>query len=153
MSSATAKRAGVFSAVVLALLGAGLAFAAYLSSGEGSGQTASSVAANSVISPQANGSQLYPASTTTYTVNVTNPNPYPVRVTSITAASSQAAASGACPAGTITSPSVANPSGVIAPNGTGVYSLVATMSVDPANACQGQSFTMPLTAQLASAAS
>jgi|tagenome__1003787_1003787.scaffolds.fasta_scaffold19961980_1 hypothetical protein len=145
------KRLAVLGGVLLVLAGAGVAFAAYLSSGSGTGATTSSVAVSSTISANSQGAQLYPGSTSTYTVTINNPNPYPVKVVSISASSSLAT-SGGCPAGTVTSPAVANPTGTIAPNGSGSYSLSATMAADPDNSCQGQSFTMPLTAQLASAA-
>lgn len=149
--TATRERLAVLGGVLLVFAGAGIAFAAYLSSGTGSGQTVSSVAVNSTISSNTPGAQLYPGSTSTYTVTINNPNPYPVKVVSISASSSDATGGG-CPAGTVTSPAVANPAGTIAPNGTANYPLTATMAADPANSCQGQTFTMPLTAQLASAA-
>lgn len=149
--TANRKRLAVLGGVLLVLAGAGVAFAAYLSSGTGSGTTTSSVAVNSTISSNTPGAQLYPGSTSTYTVTINNPNPYPVKVTGISASSSDKT-SGNCPAGTVTSPAVTSPTGTIAANGTGNYSLVATMSADPDNSCQGQTFTMPLTAQLASAA-
>jgi hypothetical protein len=145
------KRLAVLGGVLLVLAGAGVAFAAYLSNGAGSGTTASSVAVDSTIASNTPGAQLYPGSTSTYTVTINNPNPYPVKVVSISASSSQATQAG-CPAGTVTSPAVTNPSGTIVANGSGSYSLTATMSTNPDNSCQGQSFTMPLTAQLTSAA-
>lgn len=148
--TATRKRLAVLGGVLLVLAGAGVAFAAYLSSGTGTGQTTSSVAVNSTISSNTPGAQLYPGSTSTYTVTINNPNPYPVKVVSISSSTSDKV--GSCPAGTVTSPAVANPAGTIAPNGTSNYPLTATMLADPDNSCQGQTFTMPLTAQLASAA-
>jgi hypothetical protein len=144
------KRLAVLGGVLLVFAGAGVAFAAYLSSGSGTGSTTSSVAVSSTIGSSSQGAQLYPGSTSTYTVTINNPNPYPVKVVNITASSSKAA--GTCPPGTVTSPAVANPSGTIAPNASGSYSLTATMSKDPDDSCQGQSFEMPLNASLASAA-
>jgi len=145
------KRLAVLGGVLLVLAGAGVAFAAYLSSGSGNGATTSSVAVSSTISANSPGAQLYPGSTSTYTVAINNPNPYPVKVVSISSSASKATAGG-CPAATVTSPAVANPAGTIAPNGSASYSLTATMVNDPDNSCQGQSFEMPLQAQLASAA-
>jgi ABC-type glycerol-3-phosphate transport system substrate-binding protein len=145
------RRLAVLGGVLLVLAGAGVAFAAYLSSGSGNGATTSSVAVSSTISANSSGAQLYPASTSTYTVTINNPNPYPVKVVTISSSSSQAT-SGGCPAGTVTSPAVTNPAGTIVPNGSGSYPLTAAMAADPDNSCQGQSFVMPLTAQLASAA-
>ncbi|MEJ2869031.1 hypothetical protein WCD74_14755 [Actinomycetospora sp. OC33-EN08] len=149
--TANRRRLAVLGGILLVLAGAGVAFAAYLSTGTGTGAAASSVAVNSTITPNTPGAQLFPGSTSTYTVTINNPNPYPVKVTSISASTSDKT-SGNCPAGTVTSPAVTNPTGTIAANGTGSYSLTATMIANPDNSCQGQSFTMPLTAQLASAA-
>jgi hypothetical protein len=145
------KRLAVLGGVLLVLAGAGVAFAAYLSSGSGSGSATSSVAVSSTIGSSTTGAQLYPGSTSTYTVTINNPNPYSVKVVNISASSSEST-TGGCPAGTVTSPAVASPTGTIAPNASGTYSLIATMSADPDNSCQGQSFKMPLTAQLASTA-
>lgn len=72
-------------------------------------------------------------------------------MTRISSSSSQAT-SGGCPVSTVTSPAVANPTGTIAPDGSGSYSLTATTAADPDNSCQGRSFTMPLTARPASVA-
>ena len=145
------RRLAVLGGILLVLVCGGVAFAAYLSSGSGTGQTASSVAVSSTNTPNTPGANLYPGSTSTYTVTINNPNPYPVKVVSIGASSSQATQAG-CPAGTVTSPAVTAPTGTIAPNASGSYSLTATMATDPDNSCQGQTFTMPLTAQLTSAA-
>lgn len=144
------KRLAVLGGVLLVLAGAGVAFAAYLSTGTGSGETTSTVAVNSTIKSNSRGTALYPGATTPYTVTINNPNPYPVKVVSITASSS--AAAGTCPAGTVTSPGLTNPPGTIAPNGTADYTLTATMINDPDNSCQGKTFSMPLDANLASAA-
>lgn len=149
--TANRKRLAVLGGLLLVLAGTGVAFAAYLSGGTGSGSTTSSVAVNSTISASSSGAQLYPGSTTSYTVTINNPNPYPVKVTNIGTSASEKT-SGGCPAGTVTSPAITNPAGTIAPNGSAPYTLTATMAADPDNSCQGQSFTMPLTAQLASAA-
>jgi hypothetical protein len=149
------KRLAVLGVGFLVLVGGGIAFAAYLSTGAGSASATSSTAVNSVISPSSTGTPLYPGSSTPVTIGITNPNPYPARVTSISAGSSNATGtSGACTAGTVTTPAVtAPPTTVIPPNGTGSYTLTASMKADPDNSCQNQTFTLPLTAQLASAAS
>lgn len=151
METTTKRRLG---AVVggIALAGvAGIALAAFLSSGTGSVEAASTTAVASTISPTTAAGGLYPGATTTGTVTVNNPNAYPVIVTSITGGTSNAT-TGNCPAGTVTSDALTNPSGTIAPGATRTYTLTARMIADPANTCQGQTFTLPLTASLASAA-
>lgn len=148
------KRLIIVGAALLVLVGAGVALAAYLSSGVGAGQANASEAVNSTITPGANGTALYPGATGTFTVTINNPNAYPVTVTSISAGSSQATgADNACAAGTVTSSALTNPPNtVIPPGGSGTYTLTSTMIADPDNSCQGASFTLPLTAQLTSAA-
>ncbi|SDX22985.1 hypothetical protein SAMN05421504_102741 [Amycolatopsis xylanica] len=133
-----------------ALTVAGVAYAAWSSSGAGSGSVTSTSAINSTISPTGTSAALYPGATQTFTISVTNPNSYPVKVTSISSGSS--AADGGCGAGSVTSDAVSNPSGTIAANGSSTYTLTAHMTGDADDACQGKNFSLTLTATLASAA-
>lgn len=155
METRSKQRLAVAGGLLLAVVGAGVAFAAYLSSGVGSGSATSSTAVNSTIAPGDSGAALYPGATGNFTVTINNPNPYPVRVVTISAGSSNATGpSGSCAAGTVTSTALTNPPAtVIPPGGSGSYTLGSKMAADPDNSCQGQTFTIPLTAQLASAAS
>jgi len=141
------RRAAVIVGLVALLATAGIAFAAWLASGTGSGQVTSTQAVNSVITPAANGTALYPGATTDFTVTVTNPNAYPVTVTQVFAGSSDEI--GGCAAGTVTSAAVA-PNTAIAPNATGTVTLSATMNPGATDACQNKVFSLPLNAQLAS---
>ncbi|MGW5714809.1 hypothetical protein ACWEVP_01480 [Amycolatopsis sp. NPDC003865] len=140
------------SAVVLGAAGvvvvAGVAYAAWTSTGAGSGSVTSTTSANSVISPAA-GATLYPGAVKTFTVTIDNQNDYPVVVNSISAGSSNVT-EGGCAAGTVTSAAVTNPTGTIAPKGSAVYTLTATMSGSATDACKSQTFTLPLTATLSS---
>ena len=149
------KRMAVLGGVLLVFVGAGIAFAAYLSTATGSGTASAATAVNATITPGANGTSLYPGGSGTFTVTINNPNSYPVKVTSISAGSSNATATnGSCAAGTVTSDALASPpSTIIAAGGTGTYTLTSRMIANPDNSCQGQTFTLPLTAQQASAAS
>jgi hypothetical protein len=148
------KRMAVLGGVLLVFVGAGVAFAAYLSSATGSGQASAATAVNATIAPGSNGTSLYPGGTGTFTVTINNPNNYPVRVTSISAGSSNATATnGTCVAGSVTSDAVTTPpTTIIAAGGTGTYTLTSRMIANPDNSCQGQTFTLPLTAAQASAA-
>ena len=92
---------------------------------------------------------------------MTNPNPYPVIVTSVSPAASPAVNSGACAAGSVFSDALALvPTGlsqtggtiVIAPHGSGTYALTGHMIGDPSDACKDQTFLLPLTATVQSAA-
>jgi hypothetical protein len=145
------KRTAVIAAVAVLAIGGGVAYAAWSSTGAGSGSVGSTASVNSTISPVNGAGGLYPGRTVAFSVTIDNPNGYPVKVTSISAGAS--ALAGTCAAGTVTSPAVANPGSTINPGASGTYVLQATMSADAADACQNQTFTLPLTAQLVSAAS
>lgn len=151
MESHTKKRLGAVAGGIALACVAGLALAAFLSSGSGTATGDSTVALESTIAPESGASGLYPGATTTAAVTVNNPNDYPVKVASISAGSSSAT-TGSCPAGSVTTDALTNPQGTIAPGGTATYTLTAKMIANPDNACQGQTFTIPLTASLASAA-
>ncbi|WP_410671670.1 LEA type 2 family protein [Amycolatopsis sp. cmx-4-68] len=142
------KRSAVVLGAAGVVLVAGVAYAAWTSTGSGSGAVTSTTSASSTIGSDTTGTPLYPGAAKTFTVTVTNPNAYPVVVNSISAGSS--AVTGDCAAGAVTSAAVSNPTGTIAAGGTGVYTLTATMAKDAADACQGKTFTLPLTATLSS---
>jgi hypothetical protein len=143
-----------------AALVTGYAFAAWTSTGSGTGEARSTTSINSVIAPGTDAPDLYPGSTSSVTVTVSNPNAYPVTVTSISAGSS-ALVNGTCTAGTVTSDARAmdvtgqvqsdNTTKPIAAGGSGTYTLVTHMSASAVDGCKLQTFTMPLTATLASA--
>lgn len=133
-----------------ALTVTGVAYAAWSSSGAGSGSVTSTTAKNSTIAPSSSGNALYPGATQTFTITVDNPNSYPVKVTSLSAGSS--AVDGACGAGSVTSDAVSNPSGTIAASGSATYTLTAHMAADADDTCQRKTISLNLTATLASAA-
>ncbi|MEU5258856.1 hypothetical protein [Amycolatopsis sp. NPDC021455] len=139
------------SAVVLGAAGvvvvAGVAYAAWTSTGAGSGSVTSTTSQDSVISSTDTGTALYPGASTTFTVKITNPNDYSVAVNSISAGSSNLV--NGCAAGTVTSAAVTNP-GTIAGKGEATFTLTATMAPTATDACKGQIFTLPLTATLSS---
>ncbi|WP_439660554.1 hypothetical protein ACSHWB_02990 [Lentzea sp. HUAS TT2] len=144
------KRTAVIAAVAVLAVGGGVAYAAWSSTGSGSGSVASTTSVNSVISPVSGAGGLYPGATVDFQVTITNPNPYRVAVTSISAGAS-ALTEGGCAGGTVTSPAVSNP-GLIEANSTATYTLRATMNADAADNCKSQTFSLPLTAALVSAA-
>ncbi|WP_206786007.1 hypothetical protein [Amycolatopsis sp. MtRt-6] len=143
------------SAVVLGAAGvvvvAGVAYAAWTSNGAGTGSVTSTTSLDSSIAPAGSGDALYPGGGTDFTVTIDNPNDYPVVVTGISAGSSNAV--GDCAAGTVTSAASTNPAGTIAAGESGTYTLHATMNANATDACKNRTFTLPLTATLASNAS
>jgi hypothetical protein len=145
------KRTAVIAAVAVVAVGGGIAYAAWSSTGAGTGQVTAQGSVDSTITGNG-GTGLYPGATNvTFTVTIDNPNPYPVKVTKINAGTSTAI--GACAAGTVTSAEVLNPAGSITANGgTKTYALQATMIGNPDESCKGRTFDLPLTATLESAA-
>jgi hypothetical protein len=140
------------------LLGAGIAYAAWSSTGAGSATAQATTSVSSVIAPGTSAADLFPGATKTVTVTVSNPNPYPVLVNSISAGSSTLV-NATCVAGTVTSDVRAtDATGLlqtggtksIAAGGSGTYTLTTHMTATAVDGCQGQSFTLALTATLSS---
>jgi len=147
-------------AVVMSLA-VGVAFAAWTSSGSGLGSVSSTHDQPSQITSSGSAADLYPGASDIVTVSVSNPNPYPVIVTSMSAGTSPAVNGGACAAGSVFSDALALvPTGlsqtggttVIGPHGSGVYALTGHMITDPNEACKDQTFLLPMTATVQSAA-
>ncbi|MEV6715738.1 hypothetical protein AB0M48_27280 [Lentzea sp. NPDC051208] len=144
------KRTAVIAAVTVLAVGGGVAYAAWSSTGSGSGSVGSTTSVNSTITPVDGAGGLYPGKTVSFQVTIDNPNDYAVAVTSISAGTS-ALTAGGCAAGTVTSPAVSSP-GTIGADGSATFTLEATMNADAADNCKSQTFSLPLTATLVSAA-
>ena len=114
----------------------------------GGGTTTISV--NATVIPERVVGGLSPGGTGMVTVLVRNPNDDGARVRSISAGSSEG--NEGCPAGLITSEPVENPAGYIAPKGVNAYPITLTMGANADDRCQSQTFTLPLTVELSSAA-
>jgi hypothetical protein len=132
--------------IALALAGAGFLFGFV-----GSGETGSTISADLTVTPDNETRQLSPGTTTKFPVYINNANDYGVRVASISAGTSNATAGG-CPAGTVTSAPIEGPAGFISPNGVRTYNIDVTMAPNADPKCKDQSFNVPLTVTLASAA-
>lgn len=149
------RRMGIFFGVLATLMGGTIAFAAWTSQGTGSsGQVTAGTTKSLVITQGASASGLTPGSSTNSTYTITNPNTYPVTVTSI-AVNSIAVTGGT---GTPLACTSAN-SLVTATAGTGTVSIIIpslgtsaaqtitlTMGADSANGCQGAVFVPNITA-------
>lgn len=154
------RRFAVAGSILAVLSVASVAFAAWVADGSGSGQAQSTVHVDSVISSDDKGVALYPGSTSSYTVKITNPNKYPSVVTSISSGSS--ALVGGCDAGSVTSDARAfdnsgllqsdNTTKAIPAEGSALYRLSSHMITDPQQACESKTFTLSLSATLRSAA-
>lgn len=116
----------------------------------GAGAEETTVPVEFVIPAQQASTELQPGSSSQFTIIVENPTDSGVQVTSISAGSSEPTSSG-CPAGAVTSQAVEGPPGYIGPNGFHAYLVTATMAPTAGEQCTGQSFTLPLEAELVSA--
>lgn len=155
---------GVAIALVAVLATAGLVSAAWLANGTGSGyaKAGTSQALTTVDASASTTATLYPGASGDVTLKVSNPNPFPVRVTgvalngtaaSITADSGHASCS---PTGMSftnqTGLTIDVPAKAGATNGSATTTLTAAAAMSNASAdgCQGATFTIPVNLTAAS---
>jgi len=146
------SKLGVVTIGVVAATTAGVAFAAWTSTGSGTGSAASTTSVDSEISPGTLGVDLYPGANEPVQVSITNPNDYPVEVTSISAGASQATGEAEdCDDASVFSDAVGDGSAgvlqsdgstTIAAGGSGTYTLRVRMIGDAHDACKDQTFTL-----------
>ncbi len=149
MSKIFSRRTAVTAALTAGALCMGVAFAVWTSSGSGSGSAKALSAVNSTVTAETGTADLYPGFTggdLFFTVN--NPNPYPVRFTSMTPSTVTSSNETACPATHVT---VASKSGltidVPANTSTAVSRTIAdavTLAGAAPDGCQGVTFTVSL---------
>jgi hypothetical protein len=147
---ATVRNLNVFDGlalvIALALVGVG-----FLIGTAGGGETGATTSVELTVTPDNDTRSLPPGATKAFPVYVNNTNDYGVQVTSISAGTSHATPGG-CPAGTVTSVGVDAPAGFIKAKGIRTYDIPVTMAANADRRCKGQSFTLPLTVTLGSAA-
>ncbi|GLZ47106.1 hypothetical protein Acsp06_32910 [Actinomycetospora sp. NBRC 106375] len=149
---------GVTGVVVAVLLGAGLASAAWLSSGGGTATSragqAQAPTTTTVAGSAITANLLYPGSSGDVKVTVNNPNTYPVTVTSVSPNGSPTAAggSGTCATTGVTL-TTASPGTAIPANGSTTLTLAGAASMTSASetGCQNATFTIPVTVAITSA--
>lgn len=132
--------------IALALVGVG-----FLIGTAGGGETGATTSVELTVTPDNDTRGLPPGATKAFPVYVNNTNDYGVQVISISAGTSHATPGG-CPAGTVTSVGVDAPAGFIRAKGIRTYDIPVTMAANADRRCTGQSFTLPLTVTLGSAA-
>ncbi|MGZ5315887.1 MAG: hypothetical protein ACXW0S_08620 [Solirubrobacterales bacterium] len=135
---------------LLALTAAGLVYAAWTTSGSGSGyaKAQSSQALTTVDVSASTTATLYPGASGNVQIRISNPNPYPVRVTDVTGNGPITADSGHATCVT-TGVTFTNQTGLtldVAANGTQdrTSNGAAQMSNASDNGCQGATFTIPV---------
>ena len=133
------------------LVTASLVYAAWTTSGSGTGyaKAQSAQALTSVDVSATTTASLYPGASGNVQLRVSNPNPYPVRVTNVSGNGAITADAGHASCVT-TGVTFANQTGLtldIAANGTTdrTFNGAASMSNASDNGCQGATFTIPVT--------
>jgi len=145
------RRTTAAGVATLAILGTGIAFAAWTSTGTGQG-TADARSAVNLNVTVGNAAGLYPTGSNTATFTVTNPNPYAVKLSGADAATNFVA-DGSHSACNVSSLSGAAQSltDVIPAGGTSASHTVTIAMDNTANdSCQGATFTFDLTVHGAS---
>lgn len=157
------KRRLIFAAVAVMALGiVSLGYAAWTSSGNGTGfaQASTAKSLNSVTVSAASAG-LYPGATADLTLKLANPNPYPVTITDVTGSGPITADNSHATCGQDAS----HPTGVtytdqhnlsisVPANGTSDVTVSNSVHMSNAsdNSCQGATFTIPVSLNGASAA-
>jgi hypothetical protein len=148
------KRLVVLATALTALSVGGLAFAAWLSSSTGSayGRGATAQALTTVDVSAGTTADLYPGATGSAVIKIDNPNPYPIRITSVSADAAPIKADAAHEAGgcVTTGVSFADQTGLsidVPANGAAEASLTGALKMSNASddGCQGATFTIPVT--------
>ena len=145
------RKRRVVSAVVVGVMltGGGIAAALWSANGTGSGQARALSAQALTVTAAAGAADLYPGFTAgDVFFTITNPNPYPVTFTSMTAGAITSSNPGGCPSSNITVAGASGLSLAAAANSTsGTQSIVdvVTMAATAPDACQGATFTISLT--------
>jgi hypothetical protein len=144
------RKAAVVAALVLALGVAGVAGAAWLASGTGSGN-AKATTAQGLTTLDASAdttAQLFPGGTGDLVVKIKNPNPYPVQVQTITQNGVPTADGGhsGCTTTGVSLTTVTGATDNVPANSTVEFTHTGKVSMDNTSqdACQGATFTIPV---------
>ena len=142
------KRIKIVAGGTAVLMGVGVAFAAWTSTGEGSGEVTSTTDQGlTVTSTDVSG--LFPTGQQTITVTVENKNPYKVALDSITV-DAITASDASCNVAAVTAPDNDAPATTLGVKDSATdsanFPFVVSMSNDANDDCQNNTFTVDLTA-------
>jgi hypothetical protein len=141
----------VVASVLAIVLAGGVAIALWSASGSGSGTTKAITAQTLTVTAAATPTaDLFPGASGALQFTVTNPNPYPVSMTSISYGSVTSSDQANCPASNLTlaaGGALGTPISVPASSTSGAASVpsAATLGVSAPNGCQGVTFTVAVT--------
>jgi hypothetical protein len=160
MSNSMKRRVTVLASMISVLLVTSIAFAAWTSNADGAGQAESGAAQAVTIETATVTTKLFPTLEGDVGVKVTNPNTYPVKVSSIQHDDVAITSSDtACDVATSVQTnrtgdllSSAQDDTVIAAGGNATFTLAnaVKMLADADNDCQSDTFTVPVSVQAAS---
>jgi hypothetical protein len=136
------KRTSIVAAAIVALLGGGVAFAAWTSTGTGTG-TATATSAKDLTVTVQNVPGLYPTGSVSVPFTVTNPNPYAVKLSNVHLQSVTTGATG-CDTTTVTGADLPDTDLVAAGATSASRNFILSMSNAATDQCQGASFTVTL---------
>jgi hypothetical protein len=146
-------RAGwlVTGAIITSIMGTGVAFAYWDSTGSGSGTATDGTMTISAaaLSGETPNSTLYPGGSADAILKVFNPNGYAVQVVSIVGTGAAQAGNNCAPTGVhlVAPTNFTDPQFTLPADQTTVLHLSGAMAMDTtsASACQGQTFSLPVT--------
>ena len=150
MKKLFSRRMGITTALVLGALIVSVAFAAWTSTGTGSGRAKSLSAQNSTVTARTGAADLYPGFTDgDLYFRVNNPNPYDVTFTSATFGAVTSSDTTACPSANVTVDASASGLSLTVPAGSTGTDLqindVVNMLADAPNGCQDKTFDIVVT--------
>jgi hypothetical protein len=138
------QKISIVAGTVGVLMAGGIAFAAWTSTGSGTGTVQAGTEQGLTVDASDVGT-LYPTGTVDIVVSITNDNPYNVTLDSITWDSVESDDAN-CDTSSVTSTDDATASDAIAAGDTITRTFVVSMDDDADNDCQGDLFTLAYTA-------
>jgi hypothetical protein len=142
----TTRRIATTAVAIVALGGAGVAFASWAATGTGGGTGTAATAAAFVVEQTGTASGLYPTGQASVPFTVKNPNAFPVTLSNAQASNFRAdAAHPGCNASSLSAPSLALSDHVAAGATSATKHIVVTMDNSAVDACQGAAFTFDIT--------
>jgi hypothetical protein len=155
-----AARLAAGAAALAVLAGAGVAYAAWTASGTGTAGAKATTFQPLTVSAGATTALLYPGGSADAVVSITNPNPFPVKITQIgqdttpgkyvssdQGASCTDASGSTHPTGVTLTTATGTPLASVPANSSAPVTLTGkvTMSAASDNGCQGATFAIPVT--------
>ncbi|HEV8251145.1 MAG TPA: hypothetical protein VGQ15_14345 [Gaiellaceae bacterium] len=152
MKSSTRRKTLLAAGIIALVAAAAVAVAAWQTSGSGPAYAKAQTAATLTLgdASASTSADLYPGATGALTIKITNPNPFPIKITTVALQTGGVVTSNKGPAcDASTGVSVSNQTGLAIAVGASTTSTVTvpnavSMSNASDNSCQGAVFTVPV---------